>query len=131
MKYTLVDLKTKRSEKVLSLFEFIPKYIERLSKKKINRNGNVSPISQTTIWQYKHVERLLKQYKADRKVTLNYKDINNNFETDFVDYLKDTLKKWSNNTIGKHIKTIKAIMKQANIDGHHNNLRFRKFSSFK
>jgi len=120
-------LKDQESDKVLSLFEFIPKYIERLSKKKINRNGNVSPISQTTIWQYKHVERLLKQYKADRKVTLNYKDINNNFETDFVDYLKETLKKWSNNTIGKHIKTIKAIMKQAHIDGHHNNLRFRNF----
>ena len=123
-------LKDQESEKILSLFEFIPKFIERKSKQKINRNGNISPISPTTIWQYKHVERLLKEYKADREVTLNYKDINSNFETDFISYLKETLKKWSYNTIGKHIKTIKVIMKQANIDGHHNNLRFRNFQVY-
>ena len=119
-------LKDQESEKILSLFEFIPIYIERLSKKKRNVNGNVTPISQSTIWAYKHVERLLKEYKADRKITLNYKYINSNFETDFVSFLIDTYQP-SNNTIGKHIKNIKAIMNNANIDGHHNNLKFKKF----
>lgn len=119
-------LKDQESEKVLSLFEFIPIFIERKSKERINKNGNVSKIGQGTIWSYKLVERYLKEYKADRKVTLNYKDINSNFETDFSSFLREK-HKLKNNTIGKHIKNIKAIMNNANIDGHHNNLKFKKF----
>ncbi len=119
-------LKDQENEKELSLFEFIPKFIERKSKERINKNGNVSKIGQGTIWAYQQVERYLKDYKADRKITLNYKDINSNFETDFSSFLREKLQS-KNNTIGKHIKGIKVIMKQAHIDGHHNNLKYQNF----
>ena len=119
-------LKHQESEKLLSLFEFIPKFIERKSKERINKNGNVSKIGQGTIWAYQQVERYLKDYKADRKITLNYKDINSNFETDFSSFLREKLQS-KNNTIGKHIKGIKVIIKQAHIDGHHNNLKYQNF----
>lgn len=81
-----------------------------------------------------YTEKGLKEVHAKNKQprpykALNFEDITIDFYKDFVRYFNE--KNYSPNTIGRHVKHLKVIMRHAKDEGLHNNIEFqhRSFES--
>ncbi|MCW5514728.1 site-specific integrase [Muriicola sp. Z0-33] len=82
----------------------------------LKRNENrLKPI---TLRSYRQTRRLLKEFNTK----LNFDDFDYDFYDDFVQFLQEDGKKA--NTVGKHIKNLKAVLRSATNDGHNQNLIF-------
>jgi len=84
-----------------------------------------------TVKAYKQTFKHLLEFENDVHYNLNFDTVDNNFYTEFVNYLKCKKHRsgegYSMNTIGKHIKNIKAFM-NAGVDAElHSNFKFKKF----
>lgn len=81
------------------------------------------------IYSEKTKEGLIKNGKKLRPVKIhNFKDITIDFYNDFVRFFNT--KNYSPNTIGRHIKHLKVIMRQSEDEGLHSNTEFQR-KSFK
>lgn len=81
------------------------------------------------IYTDKQLEELRERGETPRKKhVLNFDDINIDFYNDFIRFFYD--KKYSPNTVGKHIKSLKTIMGSAKNEGLHRNV-VTKSKSFK
>jgi len=81
------------------------------------------------IYSDKTKEELIKNGKTLRPVKIyNFKDITIDFYNDFVRFFNT--KNYSPNTIGRHIKHLKVIMRQSEDEGLHSNTEFQR-KSFK
>lgn len=121
-----ISLRKRQNLKGLSFFGFIEKYIEEASFRTNSKSGK--SISRATIQIYKHTFELLKEYAKARRKSINFRDVDLDFYYDFVDFVKES-RKLSNNTIGKHIRTIKVFLNDATERGlnESNAYRSRKF----
>ena len=100
--------------KKIKLFMFIESYIE---ESKINK-------SEGTIKVYKTGLKYLKEYANSINRGIDFNDITLSFYTNYLNFL--TYKKnLSVNTVGKHIKTLKAFMNEATSRGLNTNLEFQ------
>jgi len=79
-----------------------------------------------TIKNYKVVLKSLKDFSTNNNISLNFSSINNSFYDEFVEYLI-TKKELSNNTVGKHIKTLKSFLNWATDNEFNRNLEYQKF----
>ncbi|WP_461789175.1 site-specific integrase [Pedobacter sp.] len=94
-----------------SLFHFIQLFINESTSRNNIRTGK--PLSDCIINNYKRSLRLLKDYaKENKKFDLSFKDITLEFYNDYKQYMM-TVKGFSTNTIGKHIKTLKTFLNDA------------------
>ena len=59
-----------------------------------------------------------------QSIPLNWNDIHIDFFRDFVNWFNN--KNYSQNTIAKHVKFLKTLMKQAKEDKKHNNIEFER-----
>ena len=88
----------------INLFSFIDKLIAetwvRLKTKGTYRKGN------TIADSYRQTKNLLKEYSRHKKIKIDYDTIDLEFYYDFIEYM-ETIKKYSTNNIGKHIKVVK------------------------
>jgi integrase len=89
-------------------------------------------IATSTAKAYKTTIRTLDEYSASKRKRLLFNDIDLNFYDDFTSWLWKN-KHLNDNSVGKHIKIIKAIMSQAFERDLHSNLHFKKkqFKVFK
>ena len=99
--------------KRMTLFGFIESYID---ESKLNKRPG-------TIKVYKTTFKYLKEY-AKKKKPVNFETINLEFYNQYLGFLK-LEHNLSNNTVGKHIKTIKSFMNEATERGYNTNLEFR------
>lgn len=98
--------------KQLSFFEFIENYIE---ESKLNKSKGTIKVYNTTF-------TYLKEY-AEKYKPINFESITLEFYNHYLGFLKKH--NLSNNTVGKHIKTIKSFMNEATERGYNTNLEFR------
>lgn len=92
----------------LTLISFIEKVIEEAKTRTNDRTGKT--ISVNTIKIYKQCLRLLKEFnKSKRKI--DFANIDLDFFHDFKEFLLD--KEYSQNTIAKHIITLKSFLNEA------------------
>lgn len=120
----LLDMELNRVQPKVkyNLFSFIDKHIEEakqilISKgKPIDRNSVVSTYQQT--------RELLIDYSKTKNSKLDFDDIDLDFYYDFINYM-ESVKKYSVNNIGKHIKSFKSILNSATERGYNKNLVFR------
>ncbi|MEM5565714.1 site-specific integrase [Psychroserpens sp. AS72] len=103
-------LKPKR----ITLFEFIENYIE---ESKLNRKLGTIKVYNTT---YKY----LKEYSQKHR-PIDFESITLEFYNRYLSFLTNE-HGLASNTVGKHIKTLKAFMNEATERGVNNNLEFRK-----
>jgi site-specific recombinase XerD len=83
-------------------------------------------LSEATLKAYRTTINTLNEYKlAKRKSALDFNDIDLNFYDDFTSWLWKE-KHLNDNSVGKHIKIIKALMSQAFERDLHSNLHFKK-----
>ncbi len=114
-----------KEDENLSLFQFIEKVIEELPTRYNEKTKKT--ITPNTIKCYKQCNTLLKEFnKNKRKVDFQ------NIDLDFLRHFKDFLisKNHSQNTMAKHIKTLKVILNEATERGYNTNLKYknRKFT---
>jgi integrase len=105
----------------LDLFQFIDKFIKESEHRVNDKTGK--HIAKVTIRLYKQCQRLLLEYKESIK-RLDFETIDLDFYLDFVKFLTST-KKFSNNTIGKHVKTLKLFLNEATEIGLNKNLAYK------
>lgn len=113
-----VFLKKDTNEDHIPLNDFIESYIKTSSYK------------YNTIKQYKTAFKQLKEYQIDRKVSIDFGDVNLDFYNDFNKYLIE--RNYSLNSIGTILKNIKVFMNEAVERGLTKNLDFRnkRFKTF-
>lgn len=113
-------LEEELSDKILkprsiSLFKYIDDFIEK---------GKVTK-TKGTIKGYTTVFNHLKQFSQTKKQKLDFDSINADFYSDYLRYLRETCD-LADNTIGKHIRTIKTFLNDATDNGLNKNLDYKK-----
>lgn len=82
-----------------------------------------------TIKTYKNWLKTLREYETKHFKRLRFEDITIEFEKTYLKYFQD--KNCTTNTTGKHIKTLKKIMRSAQEEGLHNNTEYDRFRVLK
>jgi site-specific recombinase XerD len=90
------------------------------------KEGNIKAV---TLRSYKQAQKHLKSFQKHSGKVYELDEITSQFHKDFVKYLQTEMK-FTKNTIGKHIKTIKTFMNYALTEGYTDNQSF-KSSEFK
>ncbi len=98
-----------------TLFEFINDFI---------KTGRATR-TKGTIKGYVTVFNHLKQFALINKLTLDFNSINQSFYNDYLKYLRETCD-LADNTIGRHIRTLKTFLNDATDKGLNKNLDYKK-----
>ncbi|MES2138900.1 MAG: site-specific integrase [Bacteroidota bacterium] len=98
------------TEKKLDFFGFIERFISD-SKNRTN-DSTGKPLNVVTIRIYKRSKDLLLEFSRGRKNKIDFDSINLDFYFDYTAFLTNE-KKFSTNTIGKHIRTLKIFLNDA------------------
>jgi len=115
----------------LNLNEYIEMFIAGLYSGQITYttgSGEMKVYAASSAKVYKEFKTQFDLYQKVKKKKLNFEDINMDFYYDYVKYYSD--KNYANNSIGKQIKSLKAILSRSFDDGIHHNDIFKK-SGFK
>ncbi len=91
-----------------------------------------SNLAQNTRKSYQTTLNVLEEYSLKRRKLLDFKDVDMSFYDGFTSFMWKE-KKFNDNTVGKNIKNVKALMNQAFERDLHSNLSHRKrgFKVFK
>jgi len=124
-----------------SLNQYLQRFIDEAeSGKRLNRGNRYNP---STIKNYKGFQAQLNEYQGiyteERMKELcenkeqprplkkiNFDDITIDFYNSFLAFFNE--KNYSPNTIGRHIKHLKVLMREAKDEGLHNNMEFQRKS---
>lgn len=104
------------------LFSFIDRFIEESTNKVNTKTEKI--FSSATIQVYRNTRHVLAEYKKKRRKRIDFDTINLDFYHDFTEYLTKEIG-YSNNTVGKHVKTLKTFLSDATERGLNNNLAFK------
>lgn len=123
-------IKTELSEKVeamsnksYTLVSYAEFYINQIETgKRVSNEGK--RLSKSTLKTYKTHLTILKEYQLTKRRPLTFDDVTLDFYSDFKQYLTH-IRKYSINTIGKHIKTLKGILNEATETGKNTKLDFK------
>lgn len=85
---------------------------------------NGSPMSPGTLTVYRTVRNGVEEFRKIKGYDLKFDNLQLQFYDDLVQYLKFT-KNFSTNTLGKYIKTVKTVMREANEKGLTDNIQYR------
>jgi len=104
-----------------NLNEYIDRFIqEATSGQRLCFSGNTKKIySAGTLRSLKGFQRSFDLYQTERDKKLNFDDITIDFYNDFLAFFYD--RNCGANYIGKHIKSLKTIIRQAREEGLHSN----------
>jgi integrase len=107
------DAKSNRLQKKLSLFEYFEFYIENEEK--------IGDRTKGTMGEYLKTKNILEKFY--NTYPFDFSTINMTWYTKFVKWCRKE-KSLKTNTIGKHIKNLKALMRDAQFEGQHNNTEY-------
>jgi len=116
-----IELKGKDKTPSKSFNEYIQLFINEAAEGKRLTYGKTRyrPLS---IKNLKGFQSQITEYQKSRNIILSFEQINVNFLDDFVEFFNQ--KGYSQNTIARHIKHLKLIMRSAKQEGMHNNTAF-------
>lgn len=118
LKLTLDRYYEKGIKKGENLIQYIEKYItDAGTGARLNNAKRVYALS--TVKSLRSMQSELNKFQAEKNKNLNFNDINIDFYNEWLAWFNK--KSYSPNTIGKHLKSLKAILRQAREEGLHNN----------
>ena len=94
--------------------EFVKTFIKKAPFKLIK--GKNKPVSASSITKYNSLQKKLEDYEKYTKTTIKFTDLDLKFYENFVQFLK-VKQTISTNTVGKYISTLKAIAREALLQG--------------
>lgn len=108
-------------------------YITDFISQSINgtrKNTTGDNIAATTIKSYKTLFNHLQKFQEKTKQKIDFDKIDFEFYTDFIHFLETDLL-LAKNSISKHIRTLKTVLRESLENGYHNNSKFnsRKFAA--
>lgn len=107
-----------RKEKTVDLNAYITQYIKDIkSGARLTTNGQ--RFKPNTFKNFDSFQTKFDDYQKDKRKRLNFEHITIDFYASFTEYF--TRKDYKLNTIGRHIKTLKTLMRAAREEGHHQN----------
>lgn len=110
-----LDTYTGKVEKVGdTIFDFIDQFIKSSPKRVNPKTGK--RISERTIQKYRTTQSLLIEFSKKYQRKVSFKNIDYDFYNDFLYYMENE-KEYSVNTLGKHIQTLKAFLRDATNKG--------------
>jgi len=133
LKEVIYKFKFKKSSDAETLMEYIERFILEVESG-TRKNENLMNLSKGTITNLKAFKKQVTDYqvnrteKLKRTISVDFENVNIDFYNDFVSYLSD--EGFAQNTIGKHIKTLKMFMSKSLEEKLHTNRDFQ-FRSFK
>jgi integrase len=110
----------------INLFNFIQTFIDKSETKPNPKTGR--PVCYKMRREYEVTFNYLKDYATEKKLTIDFKDIDLEFYDSFIQYLQG--KKLAVNTIGKKIQTLKIFLNAAK-DENKNSYETFKSKRFK
>lgn len=111
------------------LVSYAKSYSEGLKKRTYQRSGKRIKFSDITIEKYVNFANQLEKYQEHLNKRIQLTDVDNKFSEDFSDYLKD-VKKLAVNTIGRELKRLKTIVKDAENKGYRINNNYKEIKGF-
>ena len=119
-----VEPETKQPLTLVSFAEQLTKEIK--SGAKLSLKGQ--KLSNSIYKIYNTNTGVLKSYQLTLSKPIQFEDCTHDFYIKFLKYLTDE-KKYSVNTLGKHIRTLKAILSEAAYRGLHSKMDFKRFAA--
>ncbi len=123
------NLVRKREEK-MTFFKFCNVFIANKKKNLPKKRGGKSE----TVSVYEQAIKHLEEFQSSENYLVDFDTIDLEFYYEFLEYMQTKEKKdgdyYSENTIGKHIKTLKTILNTATYEGYNTNLKY-KHAEFK
>ncbi|MRT92384.1 tyrosine-type recombinase/integrase [Ancylomarina sp. 16SWW S1-10-2] len=112
------------------LNNYIQKFIDDIENG-IRLNNKGERYKPGTTKNYKGFQVQFNLYQKERQIRLNFNNIDLDFYNDFINYFNK--KDYSINTVGRHLKTVKAIMRASREEGLHQNIVIddRRFKTLK
>jgi integrase len=108
---------------------FVSKWIADADKRRDPKTGRL--YSADTTQQYRYAEKHLRDFAASQgKVDFGFDEIDKNFYDGFVSYLQ-VKRNMKANSVGKYVKSLKTLLKEAREQGYHNSESFRSFKVYK
>lgn len=104
-----------------TFFSYADSFVNSFDDNQINNTG--IRLNASTVRAYKQAIKHLKDFDNDKKFKLDFDKFDMTFYYSFIGYLEK--KKFSINTIGKHIKNLIALLNRATEDGINQNLKFK------
>jgi len=113
------DLKSGQKRKRETFRDYFTQYLKeaKAGKRLHQHNGKAMKYRHSTLKAYTHTLETFKAFEGSKRYS--YEAINLDVYKQLVDHY--TAKNYSQNTIGKHIKIIKLILRSARDEGLHNN----------
>lgn len=120
----LLDVRLRKSQQKQkkNLFGFIEQFISEAKNRFNSKTGK--PLAKGTIKSYLNTLVTLKKYAEAKKKRIDFDTIDLNLYHDYSEYLSIETN-LANNTVGRHIKTLKAFMNEASERGFHSNYSFK------
>jgi integrase len=123
-------IKVELSEKVepvtnksFTLVTYTEHYVNQIETgKRVSKEGK--RLSKSTLKIHKTHLAILKEFQLTKRKPITFEDITLEFYLDFTQHLTH-VRKYSINTIGKHIKTLKSILNEATETGKNTKLDFK------
>lgn len=123
----------KTEKGAVTLNQYISQFISDIEtgKRLYDHNNRVERYKPLTIKNYRGFKVQFDLYQQEKRKQLDFEHINIDFYDEFVRWF--ILKGYSPNTIGRHVKHLKVLMRIARNEGLHHNDEFtrRKFKSMK
>lgn len=114
----------KKSKRSVTLKGYVKQFIQEIeSGKRLTSKKQEYAVG--TIKNYKGFQVQFLEYQQNRKRTLKFENIDLDFYDDYVNFFQE--KDYTPNTIGRHIKNLKVIMRAAQEDGLHSNDDYKRF----
>ena len=110
-----------KDKKPVTLFSFIENFIKQ-SENAINPKTG-KPFNKRTIFAYNKTFGLIKEFSEKKRKKYDFKDIDLDFYSDFVEFLQK--KEYKANTVGKFIKNLNVFLNKATEEGINKNLAYK------
>lgn len=121
--YLDTKLKEKPKSDTPTLIQYYNVFIERMKSGINQKTGH--PLSVANVEKYRASMNMLKDFSQYRGCEVDFKDVDEALYNELVNYMI-TVKKYSLNTYGRHIKFLKTVLHRATQDGINTNLKFQK-----
>ena len=117
-----IRLRNVKQKQKKDLFGFIEQYISEAQNRFNTETGK--SLAKGTIGVYKNTLLTLKEYSIQKRMRIDFDVIDLNFYHGYMEYLSKE-KNLANNTVGRHVKTLKAFLNDAAERGFHSNYSFK------
>ena len=115
-------MKNEKAKTKVDLFGFIEQFIDRAKTRSNGETGK--PLALGTIRIYTRAFAVLKEYATRKRIRVDFDTIDLQFYFDYTNFLAEECG-FANNTVGRHVKTLKAFLNDATERGINTNIAFK------